>query len=142
MIVNDLQAVRKIIDEADLVPDAVITKLVEEIEWLRFSRAVKPEWEVGTFFGPCAHGRDPYTRCEEGCENLTPREALEVAAATRAFEGLVIEVVNKTGILFPLDAECLVVSEGPAVKGIKVILTAPKLNGAITDLRPPRKETP
>ena len=98
-------------------------------------------WDAGTFIGPCAHGRDPYTRCEEGCGALTPREALEVAAATRAFEGLVIEVVNKTGILFPLDAECLVMSEGAAVKGIKVILTAPKLKGAITDLRP-RKETP
>lgn len=30
---------------------------------------------MSDFVGPCVHGRDPYTRCEDGCENLTPDEA-------------------------------------------------------------------
>jgi hypothetical protein len=37
------------------------------------------EFYVGSFVGPCAHGRDPYTRCDV-CEGLTPREAMEAAS--------------------------------------------------------------
>jgi hypothetical protein len=33
----------------------------------------------GDFIGPCAHDRDPYTRCEDGCEPLIPSRAEIVA---------------------------------------------------------------
>lgn len=41
-----------------------------------------------TFIGPCAHGRDPYTRCEEGCQNLTPAKAEAMAKLAQDDEDL------------------------------------------------------
>lgn len=52
---------------------------------LREAKAALARSEAGAteFIGPCAHGRDPYDRCDEeddpeggGCGLLTPREAL------------------------------------------------------------------
>lgn len=36
---------------------------------------IDANWTMGNFYGPCTHGRDPYTRCDEGCGDLTPKEA-------------------------------------------------------------------
>lgn len=46
-------------------------------------RAAKAAWEAEQFLGPCAHGRDPYGRCDADdvppgvtpCGQLTPTEA-------------------------------------------------------------------
>jgi hypothetical protein len=42
-------------------------------QWVRSE--VLPGWSMGDFIGPCAHGRDPYERCEDGCDGLSPRDA-------------------------------------------------------------------
>lgn len=39
-----------------------------------FGPGILSAWNMGTFVGPCAHGSDPYTRCDD-CELLEPREA-------------------------------------------------------------------
>lgn len=48
-----------------------------------FSRKIDAEWSLGSFMGPCSHGRAPYTRCDH-CDGLEPREAF--AATVRAEE--------------------------------------------------------
>lgn len=52
--------------------------------WRRL-QAEQDNWSAGTFVGPCAHDRDPYTRCED-CEELSPREALIKTVAERQRE--------------------------------------------------------
>jgi len=40
-------------------------------------------WSMGSFAGPCAHGRDPYTRCDT-CGDLEPREAFVAALKAKS----------------------------------------------------------
>lgn len=75
---------------ADLVSKAVkaverltverdsLAATVEEYARNGWASVISKLWGAGDFCGPCAHGRDPYTRCDE-CEDLTPRQALERA---------------------------------------------------------------
>lgn len=48
------------------------------------------------FYGPCAHGRDPYTRCHT-CGNLTPTQAM-VAAAVAAETEACAKAVEDSGL--------------------------------------------
>jgi hypothetical protein len=48
---------------------SVLTQLRRE-----FGHGVESAWSMGAFTGPCAHGRDPYTRCDS-CGEMDPREA-------------------------------------------------------------------
>ena len=55
-------------------------------EW---SDVIHRGWCMGEFYGPCVHGRDPYTRCDEDdaedpCNTLTPREAFARKVAEEA----------------------------------------------------------
>jgi len=43
-----------------------------------FGPGVNSAWSMGSFAGPCAHGRDPYTRCDT-CGEMEPREAFVAA---------------------------------------------------------------
>jgi hypothetical protein len=52
-------------------------------KWL--DENMKPEYKI--FLGPCAHGRDPYDRCNH-CSHLTPEAAKELAEAPRSVEFL------------------------------------------------------
>ena len=53
-------------------------KAEEEVEQLKkelTGQIIHTNWGIGDFYGPCAHGRDPYTRCDD-CGDLEPRQAL------------------------------------------------------------------
>jgi hypothetical protein len=41
-----------------------------------WGKIIHESWGCGDFYGPCVHGRDPFTRCDDGCELLSPREAM------------------------------------------------------------------
>jgi hypothetical protein len=47
-------------------------------KWL--DKAMGPDHRYRVFLGPCAHGRDPYDRCNH-CGNLSPEEAKALAEA-------------------------------------------------------------
>lgn len=81
--IDELEALRA--KEAQL--DAAIVKWVGEANALgketgsaltqlrrEFGPGITSPWSMGTFTGPCMHGRRPYTRCDT-CGELEPRDA-------------------------------------------------------------------
>lgn len=57
---------------------------LDEAHRAGWGQVIADSWGMGSFVGPCVHGRDPYTRCEDGCEGLTPREAFAAVAIDAA----------------------------------------------------------
>lgn len=62
--------------EVDDEAESRFEKMLASKRGQAFKKAIDQSWGVGNFYGPCAHGRDPYTRCDEGCGDLEPRAAL------------------------------------------------------------------
>lgn len=70
-------AVQKFLAEAHAIGgQAMHDKISKELHQLRkdFGPQIAIAWSMGHFYGPCLHGRDPYTRCDE-CGDLEPIDA-------------------------------------------------------------------
>ncbi len=73
---KDLEAaVHKYLVEAHAIGGQQ-SKISQNLVELRkaFGPPIATAWAMGTFFGPCSHGRDPYTRCDT-CGDMEPFEA-------------------------------------------------------------------
>jgi len=57
------------------------------------------------FVGPCSHGRDPYTRCDDGCVDLVERvTAAERKRCADIVEGLLKEYAAELNKLSKSEA--------------------------------------
>lgn len=103
---GQLDDVSRMLDAANARGAALVVErdslaaTVEEYARNGWASVISKLWGAGDFCGPCAHGRDPYTRCDE-CEDLTPREALErvlLAPVTAELAALKAEFAHRTDL--------------------------------------------